>query len=205
MLEHQQETTVTNQSHGISRMEQVPGPRAEGDEFFLLPVLGFRGVAGFAKGPRARVLSAQGRSSHVALVLVSASSPATAATVQIGVWGVGLRAVLARHGRRRRWGLVATVVNDARQEIFTTARKSLNSFLGGLVLSGAGRQRRLLVVVRCESGRRERRLMVGMRRGTRAVGVHATARSEWLREDIRNGWQSVAGLLCWNVVDVRCL
>jgi hypothetical protein len=168
-------------------------------------VLGFRGVAGFAKGPSARVLSAQGRGAHVALVLVSAPSPATAAAVQIDVRGVGLGAVLARHGRRWRWGLVATVVNDARQEILTTARKGLNSFLGGLVLSWAGSQGPLLVVLRCESWRRERRLVVRMRRGTRAVGVHTTARSEWLREDICNGWQPVAGLLCWDVVDVRCL
>lgn len=141
-------------------MEQVPRPRAEGDEFFLLSVLGLGGVAGFAKRPRACVLSAQRRSSHVALILVSASSPAAAAAMQIGIWRVCVRRVLAGHGRGRGWGLVATVVNDARQKILTAARQGLNSFLGRLVLSRAGSQRRLVVVLRRESWRWERGLLV---------------------------------------------
>lgn len=97
------------------------------------------------------------------------------------------------------------IVHNAGQQILASTRHGLNSLLGGLVLARA-RSERSLLILRREAGRREGRLLVGMRGMPWAVVVVASGSTKGpLGEDIRDGWQSIVRLGCGDMVDVRCL
>lgn len=110
---------------------------------------------------------------------------------------VAAAAVDATTNRRwRRGGLVSAIVHNLGQELGATAGEFLLSVFRRLVFSRARRERslvcRLRVPWRGQGGT-----------GSRAVGGGVAVAMLASREDIVDGWQTVAGLCGRNVVNVR--
>jgi hypothetical protein len=186
-------------------MEQIPSARAEGNEFLLLLFLRLWAVSGLTKRSRTRTLASKRWGAVVAFILVTATSSCAGGAMRLRAWRwVSRWRVLFRHWRGWGRGLVAAIMDQTRQQILTSSRQRPYSFFGRAELALASRVRRLLVLGR-ETRRRERRLLIGMRRVAWAVVVVVTGCTERFREYMRYRGQAVVCLRCRHVVDMRGL
>lgn len=95
---------------------------------------------------------------------------------------------------------MTAVVNYAGEQVFPATGERLDSLFSRLILTWTSRLWGLLWWREARGW--QRRLVIRMRRGTRAVVVMAAGSTKGLGEDVRDGRQSVVCLCCGHVVDV---